>query len=369
MHYIGMLGYLVAATLTWNLGFVALSIGAGVVLAAAGIDLIFRRSVRLRVLGGVLLALCVACTHFVGMAALNLSPDPTQVVPASALSTSAMVALSVAAAVLLVATAVAGALADTETRLRMRRRLKETVGAMPNAVAIFDRGGRLVVWNDSFARICEESTGHDPALGDLASDIALASLRGVDRRVVQDLPRSVVQRPAIVETHGGRWLQVSGRATAEGGMVATWTDISDLKHAEQAMAEARAAAEVALQAKSEFLANMSHELRTPLTSIIGYTRLMSQQQPTGQLAQFVERVSDAGHALMCAVNDILDFSKLEAGQVTFNLAPTPAQELLRRTLDFFVPQAAANDLELSFEVIGFEDDLVLMLDSDRMRQV
>jgi PAS domain S-box-containing protein len=146
-------------------------------------------------------------------------------------------------------------------------------------------------------------------------------------------------------------------------------DVTARKALEQDLRHARAEAEAATVVKSEFLANMSHELRTPLTSIIGFTGLIAAQPELSDVSRgFVDRVGDAGRALLATVNDVLDFSKLEAGQVTVEPQPTDPVKLCRAALDLFTPQAGAKDLALEFAAEA-PAELVVALDPDRVRQV
>ena len=158
----------------------------------------------------------------------------------------------------------------------------------------------------------------------------------------------------------------TGRFT---GLTDVIRDITPRKALEVQLRAAQAEAEAAAAVKGEFLANMSHELRTPLTSILGFTRLASEQGDLSDLSrEYIERVSEASRALLCTVNDILDFSKLEAGQVTIHPQPTCLTKLARGTLDLFTPQAGAKDLTLTLDD-GPGEDLVVALDPDRIRQV
>ncbi len=132
----------------------------------------------------------------------------------------------------------------------------------------------------------------------------------------------------------GIWVLVRAAATRDArgeltGFVGALTDITDRKHAEDALRRAKAAAEAATQAKAQFLANMSHEIRTPLAGVIGTTRLLAQTRLNEEQRRLAEMAVESGRALLSVVNDVLDFSKIEAGQMPLR----PAPFALRRCLD------------------------------------
>ena len=175
----------------------------------------------------------------------------------------------------------------------------------------------------------------------------------------------------------GSWIWLEGRprvvfdpeSGAPIGYQDVVRDISVSVAAEEALEQARAAAEASADAKTDFLANMSHELRTPLTSVLGFSRLIKEQpELSPNTRRFVDRVMNAGAALLATVNDILDFSKLEAGQIEVNRQPANPLTALSQAVELFGVQAEEKGLAIRLEVAeGFPE--TVLIDADRLRQV
>lgn len=92
-------------------------------------------------------------------------------------------------------------------------------------------------------------------------------------------------------------------------------DISDFKHRQEELEQARKAAEASSRAKSEFLSNMSHELRTPLNGVIGMAQLLSFTDLSAEQQEYLGNIEIAADNLLSVINDILDLSKIEADRI------------------------------------------------------
>jgi PAS domain S-box-containing protein len=152
-------------------------------------------------------------------------------------------------------------------------------------------------------------------------------------------------------------------------VVAVIRDITERKAMEDDLRAARVEAEAAAAVKAQFLANMSHELRTPLTAVLGFAKLVEEQpELTAATRSYLDRVSNAGKALLATVNDILDFSKLEAGQFDIKLQSASPAKLALETLALFTVQADAKGIALRPTGVEGLPPLV-RCDPDRVRQI
>ncbi len=235
-----------------------------------------------------------------------------------------------------------------------RRRLTHAIETINEGFALFDRDDRLVLCNRKFRESLYPGLLDLVESGTTFEDIARASAeRGLvidsqEReeewvRERMELHRNPGQ-PHLQQGRDGRWIRVSERRTDDGGTVAVYTDITELKQREEEAA-------TATEAKSQFLANMSHELRTPLNAVIGITELLEEDAQRQDLPEFAEplmRIHRAGNHLLHLINEILDLSKIEAGRLEMRPEQIDFEALLSESIATARPLAEqnANCLEL-----------------------
>lgn len=151
-------------------------------------------------------------------------------------------------------------------------------------------------------------------------------------------------------------------------MIAIGRDITERRVAEVALKEAKEKAEMASRTKSEFLANMSHEIRTPMTSILGMAELLLEADLGDEQAEYVERLTSSGYALIRIINDILDLSKVESGVLELEEINFSLGEEIEKIMSIFGIKSAKKGLKLKKYIVSDVDDYYLG-DPIRLRQV
>ncbi len=280
------------------------------------------------------------------------------------------------------------ALDVTEERMAQARaqaaetRLRDAIDSVSEAFVLWDRHGRLLMCNQNYrnffsleAKLLKPGATHDQV-----TRIAQLAVR---REIEAPDGRRGVRE---AELNDGRWVQISERRTAEGGLVMTAADITAIKTQEEArrvkeeqlqlavvslersqeqLSELarkyeteKVRAEGANKAKSEFLANMSHELRTPLNAINGFSEIMVGEMfgPLGDARYkgYAQDILSSGQHLLALINDILDMSKIEAGKMTLKFEPLALEDVAEDAARLVRNRAEAAGLTLTLE---FPQDL------------
>ncbi len=275
------------------------------------------------------------------------------------------------------------ALDVTEERLAQARaqaaenRLRDAIESVSEAFVLWDRGGRLLLCNRNYRNVfnLEPKILKPGASRDQVNRFVQLAIK--QEVVGPDGHRGIRE----AELNDGRWIQISERRTAEGGLVMTAADITAIKQQEEArrlneeqlqlavsglersqeqLAELarkyeaeKVRAEAANKAKSEFLANMSHELRTPLNAVNGFSEIMIAEMygPLGdkRYKEYATDIHNSGQHLLALINDILDMSKIEAGKMNLKFEPMSLEDVTEDAVRLVRNRAEAAGLELQVD--------------------
>lgn len=203
-------------------------------------------------------------------------------------------------------------------------RAVEALRHTPVLVALFDRQGRRLFGNPAAMAVI-------PAPSFVEAFVEAPAGEALWRAALAGEP--AVGSHRLITVEGERWHSIDLRRTrdpvsGEPCLLVNSTDITREVESREALDESRERAEDAVRARQAFLANMSHELRTPLTSVIGFAGLLADTDLSVEQRGRLDRIQDAGSALMATLNDVLDLSKLEAGGVTLSARPFHLSDLL-----------------------------------------
>jgi signal transduction histidine kinase len=79
------------------------------------------------------------------------------------------------------------------------------------------------------------------------------------------------------------------------------------------------------------------------------------------------RIRSAQQHLLSLINDLLNYSRIEAGQVTYDIAPVAIKPLLQRVCELIEVQAQAKGLSLSIREC--RDDVIATADRVKVEQI
>ena len=129
---------------------------------------------------------------------------------------------------------------------RSQQLLSDAIETIPEGFSLYDRDDRLVVFNSKYRDLLYADLDIDIEIGMSFESIVRQAAQGghireADGRVEEWVQERLARRRALSEPHvqqrgEDRWILVSEHRTADGGTVAVYSDITELKQREQELA-------------------------------------------------------------------------------------------------------------------------------------
>ena len=258
-----------------------------------------------------------------------------------------------------------------------RARLTDAIETISEGFSLYNAEDRLVVCNSRYRELFSSHADVMVPGTPFEAILRAATERGLILDVEGDRDAWIKERVAqhreggrthVQRRSDGRWVQVSERKTANGGVVAIYADITEMKHREAELAAARDAADEANRTKSSFLATMSHEIRTPMNAVIGMSGLLLDTALNDEQRDYASTIRDSSESLLTIINDILDFSKIEAGRMDIEAQPFDLRDCVESALDLVSSRAAEKHLDIAYLFEG-EVPAAIRGDVTRLRQI
>ena len=232
-----------------------------------------------------------------------------------------------------------------------------------------------LAWSDEIFRIFGHQPGaFSPTFERFMSTVHPADVACIEQAIQEacaDGRQHSIDHRILLPDGEVRWVNESGVAAfdASGNPISlsgTIHDITERKQVEQAMLEAKEAAERANRAKSEFLSRMSHELRTPMNAILGFSQLLRIEALTPDQQGFVDEIYQAGEHLLELINELLDLARIEAGKLPTAIKATPLRPLVEQAAQLIQPLLHKMEVTLLYQC---EHDFTVLADPTRLKQV
>lgn len=231
-----------------------------------------------------------------------------------------------------------------------------------------------LTWSEEFFHIFGYSPGEiEPGYAQFFSMVHpddVAAIQESERQAFANHARHSVDHRIFMPDGEIRWAHEEGMVILNDAdkivsFSGTIQDITERKHIEQKLLQAKEDAERSSHAKSEFLSRMSHELRTPMNAILGFAQILDLELDDNS-RQYVQEIIQAGDHLLVLIDELLDLGRIESGRMAMVLTNVDLSQVLSQAIKIVDPLVLQNKLTLHNNV---NEKSMVIVDAMRLRQI
>ena len=259
--------------------------------------------------------------------------------------------------------------------------LQSALDQVRHGLSVFDKDMRLICWNRQFRELLElppELGRVGMPLEKVLQDWAQRADPGegsVDDLIANRFSKLTRSHETFLESFddGRRILEIRTSPIPQGGIVTTYSDITErveaanalaranetlegrvrertaeLTSVNEALAVAKAKADEANLDKTRFLAAASHDVLQPLNAARLYTTSLVERQLAPQDAQLAGNINASLEAVEEILSTLIDISRLDSGRLEPEFSAFKLNDVLEQLKVEFDPIASEKGLVLKF---------------------
>jgi len=258
--------------------------------------------------------------------------------------------------------------------------LQSALDQVRQGISVFDKDMRLICWNRQYREILDLP----PELGQVGVPLDgiirfIASRGDLGSGAIEDIVSDHIHKYVVTQETfqerlraggAGPVIEVRTNTMPQGGIVTTYTDITERVDTADALAranetlerrvrertaeltkvnrelgKAKAKADEANLDKTRFLAAASHDILQPLNAARLYTTSLVERKKRGEDGRLLRNVDASLESVEDILNALLDISKLDTGAMKPALSTFPVGDLLQQLKLEFEPLATEHGLE------------------------
>jgi len=154
------------------------------------------------------------------------------------------------------------------------------------------------------------------------------------------------------------------------GIIGISSDITERKHAEMELIEAKEKAEESDRLKTAFLNNVSHEIRTPMNAIVGFSGFLNDPDlKPNKRQEFTDIIIKSSEHLLAIIDDIIRIASIESGQEKIQKNEININLICDLIKDQFSSKANEKNVTLSLIPGLTGDEADIITDATKLTQI
>lgn len=160
-----------------------------------------------------------------------------------------------------------------------------------------------------------------------------------------------------------KYIPIFDQAEKINSILVSFHDITEQKLAEIAIKESHLKEQELNSLKTNILSNFSHEIRTPLNGIMTVSKLLLDEEKTGEREKLLEYLEESKNRLLDTINNLSNFSEIEVIKNNLNLQEYDVNYTIETSFREYKHMAQAKKLTYQLELdqscpqVNIDEDL------------